>query len=850
MSLKEKFQWSNDPIYLIDGSSFLYRAFYAYPDLSRSDNFPTNALYITIRLILKIIREEDPKYCCFVLDGRGPTFRQQIMESYKAQRLRMPESLSMQISPLLSGLDLLGIPKLIAEDGEADDYISSLAQKFKKSFPVVIIGSDKDFYQCLDHNVILWDPAQKKEKIITLNDFKNEYALIPSQWPDFQALIGDTSDNIPGVPGIGPKTALTLLHNYTSIEELKKNLDKLEKKNQDKLSCYLDKIVIYRKLVELKTDLCPEINPKDLVLHPADYQKLAHFFQEYEFKTLLKDLPINSELKNRPFSSSDKIQKVKTQKSPQSESLILKQKEIGLVSTKDGHLIGYENQEILSQSPLEKLFSWVHHANKIFLPSLKGVLQSAPLWKEIPLKHYFDLSLGAYLLDPEERVYSWTTLLQKYLPEINVHRENEGLAALKIGKLIQQRLQAAGLINLMYEIEMPLIPVLVDMEKRGIRIDLNKFKDFLQEVEQEIKELTHNIYAHAGIQFNLRSAQQLAEILFKRLKLKPSQKTPGGKPSTANFVLESLQNQHPIIYYILKFRSLEKLRSTYLEPLPKLVDKNWRLHTQFNQLATATGRLSSSNPNLQNIPIRGEFGSRLRFCFVASKGKYLVAADYSQIELRILAHMSQDLHLLEAFNNNEDIHTRTASLLFEKDQNQITSDERRKAKTINFGLLYGMGPLKLGRETGLGLHKAKEFIRIYFSKLSQVSDFYSQVETTAKTHGFVTTIAGRRRLLKDINSKNANLAQQAKRMAINTVVQGSAADIIKMAMIKVDNDSFLKDLQAELILQIHDELLLEVPKENAQEAGEQVSRIMSNIFPLSLPLNVEWGIGNSWAEAH
>jgi DNA polymerase-1 len=399
-------------------------------------------------------------------------------------------------------------------------------------------------------------------------------------------------------------------------------------------------------------------------------------------------------------------------------------------------------------------------------------------------------------------------------------------------------------------LELPLIPVLVKMEEKGIRLDMEAFAAFLSEVQEKLDELTATIYREAGTHFNIRSSQQLGEVLFDRLEIVSRKKTPGGKPSTSVQALEALESDHPIIGNILRYRTLEKLRSTYLEPLPKLVDSADRVHTHFNNLATATGRLSSSKPNLQNIPIRGEFGPRMRRCFIAQPGYKLVAADYSQIELRILAHMSEDPHLLDAFAKNEDIHARTAALLFDKEPGEIEMHERRKAKTINFGLLYGMGPQKLGKDLGLTLKEAKAFIDRYFSTLTRVREFYTAVEETARAKGYVTTIAGRRRLLRDINSRNANLAQQARRMAINTVVQGSAADVIKKAMLAVDQDDLLSKMGSSILLQVHDELVLEVPADNAIPAGERVAEIMSSVYDLAVPLTVDWGAGDNWSQAH
>ncbi len=849
MSIKKQLNLEQEPLFLIDGTSFLYRAFYAYPDLKKSDGFPTNAIYILIRLLLKIIREDSPHYSCFFLDGQGPTFRHQIYESYKSQRLQMPETLSAQIPPIKQGVDLLGIQCLETVDYEVDDYICSICEQFKNKLPIVIVGSDKDLKQCLDENVIIWDPGQRTEKIITLEDFHSEEGLLPSQWPDFLALVGDKSDDIPGIPGIGKKTAREILKRFSSLEEIQKNFQELPKKQQEKLFPYTQELELYRELTQLRPNLEIISSLQELESKNIDQAGLESFFETYEFKSLKKDLPGE----NKPdtasdFSYPDSANIRHEQDFPIPDLSNLK---TGLVLDKQENLyLGIEQEEYVGRYDLSDLFFRLQGTEQIFTPSYKELLQQNSMYTDLPLSIFFDLSLASYLLNPEERDYSWEKILQTHLSEINLHAENQGLAALRIGKLLFRRLADTQLLDLMYNVEMPLIPVLVNMEKRGVKVDMNALQGFLQEVEKKIRDLTSTIYTRAGIEFNLRSNPQMAEVLFSKLGLKPRKKTPGGAPSTANNVLESLKDKHPIINDILEFRSLEKLRSTYLDPLPKMVDAHTRLHTTFNNLATATGRISSSKPNLQNIPIRGEFGPRMRSCFIAPAGKRLLAADYSQIELRILAHLSEDPQLIEAFDLEEDIHTRTASLLFDKDKEFVGKDERRKAKTINFGLIYGMGPQKLSRELNIRMQEAKEFIEVYFSRLQGVSKFFQEVEEIAKEKEYITTIAGRRRYLKEINSRNENLAGQAKRIAINTRIQGSAADIIKMAMIETENNTRLRENKAKLILQVHDELLFEVPEESARDSGTKISEIMSNIVSLNVPLTVEWGMGKNWAEAH
>ena len=849
MAVRDRLGFDADPLYLVDGSAFIYRGFYAYPDLKRGDGFHTNAMFMVLRLLLKILKEERPGHICFIMDGRGPNFRHELLESYKANRLSMPENLAMQLEPLREGLKLMGINVIVADGCEADDCIASLAARYKEERPVVIVGADKDLCQCLDSSVVLWDPSMKKEKLTTLVDFTERENLRPDQWPDFQALVGDKTDNIPGVPGIGPKTALGYLRRFPTLEELRERFDQMTAKEQTKLKPHLEEIFIYRQLTALRTDMCEDVTLDDLRQGEMDRDGLREFLLSYELRSLIRELGLGSTPVSKPGTAAS-VQKVQKQSPARQvrELPPLGREEVGLLPGGDRFLLGVGTEEFLYTGPVEQLVHGLARC-RIFTPSVKDLLTD-PVWDAIPLANWFDLGLAGYLLDPEERDYGFEALLHRFGADVKGDAGRQGTVAVELGQLLESRLESAGLTELMRSLELPLVPVLRSMEREGIRLDKEAFSTFLTTVQIRLDELTTSILEQAGRTFNIRSSQQLADVLFTDLGLTSRRKTPGGVPSTAVGVLEEMRDKHPIIPDILEFRMLEKLRSTYLEPLPKLADAKGRIHTTFNQLATATGRLSSSGPNMQNIPIRGSFGPRMRSCFIAGPGNVLVAADYSQIELRVLAHMSQDPTLLDAFRNDEDIHSRTAALLFETEPDLVETDQRRKAKTINFGLLYGMGPQKLGRELSISLNEAKEFIRIYFSKLARVREFYEQIEAHAKEHGFVTTVAGRRRLLPEINSRNANIAQQARRMAINTVVQGSAADIIKKAMLAVHGDEQLLGLGARLILQVHDELILELPEEKGQEAGARLAELMAGVYDLDVPLSVDWGAGKNWSEAH
>lgn len=946
MSLRARLNLSGqaDPLFLVDGTSFLYRGFYAYPDLKRSDGLPTNAIFIVLRILLRILKEERPKYLGFFMDGKGPTFRHTMFEPYKAQRPKMPEDLAVQIEPLREAVRLLGLSLTVSDGIEADDCIASLAAANQAERPVVLVASDKDLKQCLTPNVYLWDPAGKAEKVTSAADFSAELGIEPAQWPDLQALMGDSSDNIPGLPGVGPKTALKVIHDFPTLETLREAEERGDKRLPEsfrkKLAGRMDDVFLYRELTRLKTGCCADLGLEQLAVRPPDVDKLAEFLRTYEFMSLLREIPLPRQsaeqeaLEIQPTSASytgpapwegpgsplavqspapKKVSaKAKAAASgqlplfamsaapaaapgpglldfasvasvaPAPDALPLRHvadasalpdftgRVVGLVPLGEagGFRIALEGEagDLAFAGPDEALAARLAQAEAIAAPSLQDLLRRSRAWDAVPLDRWFDLGLAAYLLNPEDRNYSFERLrlalfiapdpfvdpedAEAAVDEPAPHPEAQGQAALACRRTLSRRLRDAGLDALMRDLEIPLIPVLAAMERRGVRIDFAAFKSFLAEVTTEVEAHTRRIQELAGGPVNVRSSQQLAEVLFKKLGLKPAGKTPGGALSTGSEALEKLSGQHPIVEEILAFRVQEKLRSTYLEPMPRQADASGRLHTRFNQLATTTGRLSSSGPNLQNIPIRGPQGVRMRACFVASPGMLFVGADYSQVELRVLAHFSKDPALIDAFQKDEDIHSRTAALLFDKDAGAITPDERRGAKTINFGLIYGMGPQKLARELSISTNQAKDFIARYFEKLGTLKAFYEDLMQEALARGYVTTLAGRRRLLPELYSRNQQVQAQARRQAINTVIQGSAADVIKLAMLRVYSSPELAALDAKLILQVHDELLLEAPEANAPAAAAELGRLMQTVIRLAVPLKVDVGQGRNWAEAH
>ncbi len=936
MSLREKFGFKEEPLYIMDGNAFIFRGFFANQRMARSDSFPTGSIHIVGKTVFKILREENPRYFLFVLDGQGSHFRHELYAEYKANRPPAPEGLKLQFEPTKTMLTRLGVRVEVSENAEADDYIASLAKKYSAERPVVIIGMDKDLKQCLNENVVMWDPASKDEKIVTMQSFMEETGLRPAQWADVQALIGDSSDNIPGVKGIGEKTAIKLFQDFPSLERIREQFEDLPAPIKKKMEGNLDAMFLYRKLTTLHTDCC-RLALQEMQIQPANEREVLGFFSEYDLKSLSKDFETlvkkkiitiakDSSLQGSLFSLSEQAgqegqgeekeekptpkpklldtdalpaaehkclalvpdtekhgfylalcsmpanlqriknadKKEKTKKSKQEQSSL-----ISLISpdtlscgkkpraASEPFALPYaERADYYFAGELSDLMPLLQEAELIVSCDIKNLFHTYPLlWEHFAEKnHFFDLSISAWLLSPDEKNYTWLSLARRHAVEMGLSMENPATVALSLFEHDVRQMEGRSLLELMAELEMPLISVLFAMERAGIQVNIGALFEFLEEVRDELDALTNKIYAIAGTNFNIRSGKQLSDILFKKLDLPMAKSTKGGQASTSQDVLEKLAGSHPVIEALQEYRKLEKLRSTYLEPLPKQTGADSRIHTSFNQTGTGTGRLSSSNPNLQNIPVRGELGQRMRQCFVAQEGNLLVSADYSQVELRVLAHCSGDMTLRTAFLNNEDIHARTASLLYDCSLEAVTADMRRHAKTINFGLLYGMGQRKLSQDLHITMQQAKRFMEVYFERFRTIKEFYEKVENFAREHAYVVTIAGRQRSLPDIMSNNHQARAMAERQSINTLIQGSAADIIKLAMLAVHKDKQLKEWNARLLLQIHDELILEVPEAYAEHAGKRVAEIMMNIAPLgkrlSVPLLVDYGVGKNWGQAH
>ena len=893
MSLKQRLGFTQDPIYVMDGNAFLFRGYFANSRMTRTDGFPTGALFIVGRVLLKLLREEKPSHFVFIMDGHGKNFRHEIFPAYKANRPAAPEELVMQIEPLQKMVRALGMKVVVSDKCEADDCIASLAKRYGKERPIVIVGVDKDLRQCLTPNVVMWDPASKEEKLVTLDSFRSDTGLEPEQWPDVQALIGDTSDNVPGVKGIGEKTAEKLFRDFRNLEDVRDRMADVPPTIRKKLEGNEDAMFLYRELTRLHTDCCT-VPLEEMAVDAMDGNNVRTFLREFEMHSLLRELDslIRQGIVKLAEAPAEAVQPAeaaapapRTVRAGAQLSLFDTAPvvpapntvfEISALPPCAGRLVAITPAPVVNRSQdsglsvavdtpsgvkevvyggdARALVSWASEAALLITPDFKRLLHQHTAWGVIEPARCFDLGLAAYLLAPEDRDYGWPSLSARHSGMVGLPMERPGAVALSLHGEQARRLEEAGLMPLLVHVEMPLIPVLASMEKAGITIDTAALKVFLDEVQSELDKLTARIYEEAGESFNIRSAQQIGDILFRKLGLSSGKSTSGGQASTSQAVLEKLSGEHPVVDALLEYRKLEKMRSTYLEPLPRLAGLDGRIHTTLNQTATATGRLSSSNPNLQNIPVRGDMGRRMRTCFTAGPGMKLISADYSQVELRVLAHYSQDPTLVSAFRNGEDIHTRTAALLHDVETSEIGPDERRKAKTINFGLIYGMGPRKLAQDLGISMNEAKMFIERYFTRFAHIKEFFDGVEESARELGYVTTLSGRRRPLPDMRSMSGQARALAERQAVNTLIQGSAADLIKFAMLSVFNDKELRRLKARLLLQIHDELIVEVPEENAEAAAARLSALMMDTaswgIDLAVPLVADAGIGRNWGEAH
>ena len=802
-------------IVLIDGNSIIYRSYFAIRGLSKKDGFPTNAIFGFIKTINKIEKEFKPENISVAFDVAKKTFRNEIYKDYKGTRLPMPEDLVVQIPKIKEFLRYKGIPIWEFEMYEADDLIGTVSKKLSKSDKVLIVTTDKDLFQLIDENIYIYYP--KNETIFEAKKTEEKFGVPPERIVDLLALMGDSSDNIPGVKGIGEKTALKLIKEFGSIENLYENLEKVkpdsirEKLEKDKENAFLSK-----KLLILKCDIPLEELEKSLKKNEENKELLKEFYKELEFFSLLKEI-------ENGYKIDAKVEGI---------SLLLLNGELNFYNGSEMKKIFFEDLRNIK----EKIV--IYQSKEIFKLLLnKGIKLNI---------NFEDLEVGAYLLNPEIGNYPLDDLFSFYLNQKLPESTEEKLKGMVlIWNKIERKLKEENLMQVYSEIEKPLIEVLASMENNGIFIDKNVLAELSKESEEKIKNLEEEIFKITGCKFNINSPKQLREILYERLKIPPpSAKTEKKKEySTGEEALKELENMgFSIASLILKYREYFKLKSTYLDPLSQMMDENGRVHTTFKQTQTSTGRLSSQNPNLQNIPIRSEFGGLIRKAFSSPEGKILIVADYSQIELRLMAHYCQDPALIEAFFEGKDIHSATASYLFKIKEEEVTPEMRRRAKTVNFGILYGMSSHGLAQNLGISREEAKEILDRYFQQFPKVKEFFQNLLEEARKSLKVSTIFGRKRTIPELKSSNFNLRSNAERMAINAPLQGSAADIIKLAMVSIYPN--LKNSM--MLLQVHDELLFETNEENSEWLKILIKEKMENVVKLKVPLVANVGISKNW----
>jgi|Deesub1362B_J571_1020462.scaffolds.fasta_scaffold00011_127 DNA polymerase-1 len=870
-------------LYLIDGNSYIYRAFHAIKGLSTSRGFPTNAVYGFTNMLLKLIRKRAPHALAIAFDSPAPTKRHRVYEEYKAQRPETPNSLLLQIPYIRKIVNALRIKTYEIQGYEADDILATIASAAaEEGIDVYIVTADKDMLQIVNDKVKIYDPVQ--DRVIDRKYIMKKFGVPPERIPEFMALTGDTIDNIPGVKGVGEKTAKELLSRF-SLSELLRNpsvagRQKLQKAIQESR----DSILMSLELATLDKEVPLSFSLKECVLHEPDWNELLRLFRELEFGSLLKLIP-TAKIK-KDFKSIYRPEKLKEVLSTVKERLTLRcyAKDTDLLCltiSDERENIFYmpvikENlltEEGISFDTLVKEMSPFlkdrhkrlvgHNLKQCIKPFLKRGLGISALLE--------DVMIGSWLLNPNRPEHELEDLAIEYLslkiPSIKEKLGKKKLLELPLEELrdalvaetvvisnlrdiIFRNLRSEGLQEVYYKIEMPLIEVLASMELKGIKADRDALRRLSQEVNEQMKETEEKIYRLAGTRFNINSPRQLSEVLFDRLGLKPLKKTKTGY-STDMSVLQELARVHELPKELLLWRGLAKLKSTYLDALQRMINpETGRIHTTFNQTATSTGRLSSSEPNLQNIPIKGEWGERIRRVFIADRGHVLLSADYSQIELRILAHLSNDEKMRRAFIEERDIHSETAMELFSLQENELTQDIRRLAKTVNFGIVYGISPFGLSEATGTSIEDARQFIERYFETYPGVKAYADRIIEEAKRLGYVRTLFGRKRHIPELHSPVASERSLGERLAINTPVQGTAADIIKMAMINIYRRIRSEGLRSGLVLQIHDELLFEVHEEELSYVKEMVKEEMESVVKLSVPLKVEIGTGKNWAEAH
>ena len=888
---------AGNPLILVDGSSYLYRAYHALPPLMTSKNQPTGAIRGVISMIKKILEDHPKSLLGIIFDAKGKTFRNEMYKDYKANRPPMPDDLVQQIEPIFSIIKALGIKVISVEGVEADDVIGTLANMADKiGHQTVISTGDKDLTQLVNKHIKVVNTMS--DELLDEKGVEKKFGVKPNLIIDYLALVGDSSDNIPGVEKVGPKTAVKWLQEHGNLDNIIKNSENIPGKVGENLRNGLDQLKLSKKLVTIKKDVNLKISLDDLKVDKEDKNSLEKIYTELEFKTWLEaDSPVKNTIKKE--EKYDLIVDEKTLNKwverLKKSSIISLDTETNGLDYMDVDLVGISfsvkpgqagyiplNHKVEQQLPLDLTISKL----KPILESKKTKIvgQNIKFDKHI-LKRFGininsianDTMLMSYVLNSTATRHNLDALAQFYLDyktttfeevagkgtkqltfdkipldKASYYASEDADITLRLYKKLNSRLaKEPKLKGLLEDIEIPLIGVLSDMEQTGTLVNKKVLQAQSRDFERRISKLEEKAYALADQEFNLSSTKELRELFYEKFNYPVFQKTPGGQPSTAENVLQQLSEDYELPKIILEHRTLSKLKSTYTDKLPLQISKNTgRIHTSFHQAVTATGRLSSSDPNLQNIPIRNEDGRRIRQAFEAPKGFKLISADYSQIELRVMAHLSKDKNLIKAFNEGEDIHLTTASEVFDIDTKQVGREERRSAKAINFGLIYGISAFGLSKQLGIGRHLAAEYMDKYFSKYPGVREYMDIIKSDARKKGYVETLDGRRVYLPSISAGNAIRRQAAERVAINAPVQGTAADIMKKAMLMVD--SSLKDskVTAKLIMQVHDELVIESKEEDVKTVSDILKNSMSSAHKLLVPLEVDIGSGKNWDQAH
>ena len=889
-----------DPIILVDGSSYLYRAYHALPPLTNSNNQPTGAIKGVISMIKRILIDHPDSPLAVVFDAKGKTFRHDMYSEYKANRPPMPEDLVLQIEPIHRIISLMGIKLIMISGVEADDVIGTLAEQARqKKLDTVISTGDKDMTQLVCENVSVVNTMSGE--LLDEAGVKKKFGVDPDHITDYLALIGDKSDNVPGVDKVGPKTAVKWLEEYTDIEGVIKNAESIGGKVGENLRSSLDTLELAYELVTIKTDVELEIGIEDLKVQDPNADELTELYKELEFNSWLQEVPqkkpvqpaIDSSYKC--ISTKDDLDKL-IKNASKAKTLALDTETTGL-DYMDSDLVGIS----MSFTPGEAFYIPINHKDNsspqldmdYVLEELRPLLedseqkiigQNIKFDMNILSQHGINISsikndtmMMSYVLDASATRHNLDALSSYYLgyktstfedvagkgvkqvtfDEVSIadathYAAEDADVTLRLYEELLSKLESVeSLKKLNEDIEIPLIEVLSEMEQNGAVLNSKILNAQSKDLSNRIKKIEKKAYGLAGDEFNLGSTKQLREIFFDKLGYRVIKKTPGGQPSTDEKVLAELAEEYELPKILLEHRTLSKLKSTYTDKLPNQISiSTGKVHTSFHQAVTTTGRLSSSDPNLQNIPIRTEDGRRIRQAFEPSKGHKFVSADYSQIELRVMAHMSKDEGLLTAFQDGEDVHSKTASEVFNVDIEAVTTDLRRNAKAINFGLIYGISAFGLGKQLNINRNLAAEYMAMYFEKYPGVKKYMETTKDFAAENGYVETLFGRRLYLRDINASNAMRRQASERAAINAPVQGTAADIMKIAMIKMHQLIKETNVEAKLILQVHDELILDTPNKEIDEVIGLVTESMMGAASLDVPLEIDVGVGDNWDQAH